>query len=394
MIQISEPSAKPVAARFALFELGFRPFYLLAALSAALSMLVWVGVLHGLAWHAPFAAVAWHQHEMLYGFALAVISGFLLTAGRVWTGLATPVRWPLALLALHWLIARVLMLTGPVLAAAIVDSAFPFLVAIVFGRVLVRAGNRRNYFALALLAGFGLADIAFFLEQAGRAPWPQGSSFMAMLYLVITLVVVMAGRVVPAFTANALPKAGVVRMPKLDWAALVLTVAAFVAALLASPAWLVAPLAGVAALAHLWRQARWAPLATLPRPILWILHLSHLWIPTGLALLAASSLGWVPAAAYIHALGAGAIGGIIIGMITRTALGHTGRPLRVGAWETAAYLCVHGAALARVAAAMTPAAAYQPLVSLAGLLWAIAFLIYLAVYAPRLWLPRIDGKPG
>jgi len=395
MIPISEPSVKPapVARRFALFELGFRPFYLLAALFSAVSILAWIGALHGMPWHGPLSPLAWHQHEMLFGFALAVVAGFLLTAGRVWTGLPTPAHWPLGLLSAHWLLARVLLITGPGIAAAVVSAAFPFVLAAASGRVIVRAHNKRNYFAIALLCALGLADIGFFLEQYGIVP-ATGQSAMAALYLITVLVMVMAGRVVPAFTANALPRARVVRSAKLDLAALLLAIAAFIGALLDFPAWYLAPVAGVAAVLHAWRQARWAPLATLGRPILWILHLSHAWIPIGLALLALASLGWVSPAAATHAFGAGAVGGMIIGMITRTALGHTGRPLRVGASETAAYACVHAAALARVVSTLAPASAYEPLIGVAGLLWSAGFLIYCVVYAPRLSQPRIDGKPG
>jgi uncharacterized protein involved in response to NO len=395
MIPITErpPKLAPAPRRLALFELGFRPFYLLAALFAAASVFAWVGTLHGMPWHGALSPLAWHQHEMLFGFALAVIAGFLLTAGRAWTGLATPVRWPLALLCVHWLAARVLLLTGPWLAAALVDASFPFVLAVVLANVLVRAHNRRNYFAVALLGALGLADVGFFLEQAG-AIRTAGMSVMAGLYLVTTLVTVMGGRVVPAFTASALPQARVMRSPRLGIAALVLTLAAFIAALADLPAWYQVPLAGIAALAQVWQQARWVPLATLGRPILWIMHLSYAWIPVGLALLALSSLGWVSPSASAHAFGAGAVGGMIIAMITRTALGHTGRPLRVGAAETIAYLCIHCAALARVIASLVPGAAYMPFIGVAALLWSAGFLVYCAVYTPRLALPRVDGKPG
>jgi uncharacterized protein involved in response to NO len=308
MIPIGERPSKPAAAPrgFALFELGFRPFYLLAALLAAFSMLAWVGTLHGMPWRGTLPALAWHQHEMLFGFALAVIAGFLLTAGRAWTGLATPVRWPLALLAVHWIAARVLVLTGPFVAAAVVDASFAFVLAAVLGNVLWRSRNRRNYFAVALLCILGLADIGFFLEQA-QVMRTAGLSATAALYLIVTLVVVMGGRVVPAFTANALPQARVARSPRLAWTALVLTLAAFVAVLADLPAWCQVPLALGAALTQAWQLARWDPLATRHAPLLWVMHLSYAWIPVGLALLGLSALGWVSPSAASMELVAGEI---------------------------------------------------------------------------------------
>jgi uncharacterized protein involved in response to NO len=396
MIPIAEPGQPKLSAprSFALFALGFRPFYLLGSLFATVSMLCWLAALHGSSWNGGLAPLAWHQHEMVFGFALAVIAGFTLTAGRVWTGLETLSRGPLALLAALWLAARVLLYTGPGLAAALVDVAFPFALAAVMANVLFRSGDRHNLFVVAFLCVLGFADAAFFLEQAGLLPVSQGKSVTAALYLVVTLVIMIGGRVVPSFTANALPRSRVVRMPKLDLFALALTLLAFVCALNDLPGWAVAPLAAGAALAHLVRQARWAPFATWRRPILWVMHLSYAWIALGLALLACSSLELAPRAASIHAFGVGAVGGMIIAMITRTALGHTGRPLRAGIPETLAYVLVHAGAVARLLASLAPTLGYAVLVDLSGALWSAAFLIYFCAYLPALLLSRPDGKAG
>ena len=387
MIRIEEP-ARPAAPRgFALFNLAFRPFYLLAALFTALAVALWVATLHGLRWSGFLPPVLWHQHEMLFGFALAVIAGFLLTAGRVWTGRPTPEGAPLALLALHWLAARVLMFTGPAPAAALVDGAFPFVLAAVMARAIFGARNARNYFVVALLGVVGAANVAFHLDH-GVLP------LRATLWLVMTLVIVMAGRVVPSFTANALPRAGVVIQPRLDRLALAVTLVAFGSDLLSLGAVFVAPLALAAAALHAARQWSWAPLATRGRPILWILHLSHAWIPLAFLLLALAQFGVVAPQAPLHAFGAGAMGGLIIGMITRTALGHTARPLATGGAELAAYVLVHLAAAVRVGASVFPGTGYLTLVAVSGVLWSAAFIIYFAAYLPRLARPRLDGKPG
>ncbi len=387
MIPIGEPARAPAPRGFALLNLAFRPFYLLAALFTALAVGWWVAALQGLRWNGYLPAALWHQHEMLFGFALAVIAGFLLTAGRVWTGRPTPEGVPLALLALHWIAARVLMVAGPAPVAAVVDGAFPFVVAAVMARAIVGARNARNYFVIALLGALGAANVAFHLGY-GALP------LRAALWLVMILVLVMAGRVVPSFTANALPRAGVVIRPKLDRIALAVALAAFAADLLGLGAALVTPLALAAAALHAARQWGWAPLATRGRPILWILHLSHAWIPAGFLLLGLASLDILSAAVALHAFGAGAMGGLIIAMITRTALGHTGRPLAAGRAEVAAYVLVHAAAALRVIAGLAPGAGYPTLIAVSGALWSSAFLVYFAIYLPRLARPRLDGKPG
>jgi len=378
----------------ALFNLGFRPFYLLAALFAALAVPAWVAELAGHGWPAGYLeGLIWHQHEMVFGFALAVITGFLLTAGRLWTGLPTPAGLPLALLAGHWIAARVLVVTGPGWLGALVDGAFPFVVATVLGRVIVASGNVRNYFVPLLLAALGLVNVCFHLSALGLIEAPASAATQGGLYLVVLLLIVMTGRVVPSFTASALPLAKLRRSAALDYAALALSALAFACALAEVDGWLGASPAFVAAALHAARQAGWAPLATRARPILWILHLSHAWIAVGFVLLGLAALGLVINAAPLHAFAVGALSGTIIGMITRTALGHTGRPLAAGRAEVAAYVLVHAAAVARVAAALV-LTAYMPLVYLSATLWSAAFLTYFVAYAPRLASPRLDGRPG
>jgi len=388
------PAQDRVSVRPALFNLGFRPFYLLAALFAALAVPAWVVDLSGHGWTAGYLeGLIWHQHEMVFGFALAVITGFLLTAVRLWTGLPTPSGLPLALLAAHWIAARVLVVTGPGWLGALVDGAFPFVVAAVLARVILRARNSRNYFVPVLLAALGLVNAGFHLSALGLIQAPVSLATQAGLYLVVLLLIVMAGRVVPSFTASALPQAKLRRSAALDYAALALSVLALSCALAEVDGWLGAlPAFGAAAL-HLARQSGWAPLATRTRPILWILQLSHGWIPIGFVLLGLAALGLVIGAAPLHAFAVGALSGTIIGMITRTALGHTGRPLAAGRAEIAAYVLVQCAAVARVAAALV-LAAYMPLVYLSAALWSAAFLTYFLTYATRLASPRVDGKPG
>jgi uncharacterized protein involved in response to NO len=376
--------------RFALFDLGFRPFYLLAALLAVFSVPVWALQWHGaLAQPGYLSGAALHAHEMIFGFAAAVITGFLLTAARNWTGLPTPAGRSLAALAALWLAGRVAVVTGPAALAAVIDVTFLPMVALALWFPLKRSGNR-NLFFVALLLLFAAANLLFHLSRIRIVELPPLLSVHGALAIVAVIVALMSGRVTPAFTRNAVPSARVRRHIGLDVAAVGTLAAALLAWLAAAPPALLASLALAAAGSNAVRLAGWDPLSTRHRPILWILHLSYAWLPVAMLLLAASAL--TPAVMpglFVHALAAGAIGGTIIGMITRTARGHSGQPLTAGAAETAAYLLVHAGAAIRVFGPLLLPAQYGVLLALGAVAWSAAFLIYLLRYWPMLaWAPR------
>jgi uncharacterized protein involved in response to NO len=380
----------------ALLALGFRPFYLLAALLAALAVPAWVLQYLGIIpTSGPIAGMPWHMHEMVFGFAVAVITGFLFTAGRNWTGQPTPTGAWLAMLAGLWLAARVLLVTGPAWPAALVDVAFLPLVAWSLWKALAAANNRRNYFFVALLLLLGVLNAVFYIAMAGTVPvsplWPV----KAALYVVVAIVAVMGGRVIPMFTQNAVREAKVRRSQAVDRWAIGLLAIALAADALAFPRLLVALAAAAAAVMQLVRLVQWDPGATHRTPILWILHAAYAWIPIGLALLAASALSPRVHEVYaLHAFGIGAVGGMIIGMITRTARGHTGRPLVASLPEVFAYGLVQAAALVRIVLGLAAPALYGASLLLAALFWAIGFALYLVVFVPILTRPRVDGKPG
>lgn len=394
LIPLEEPTTRRVPPdRLALFALGFRPFYLLAAGFAVLAVPAWVLVLAG--WLTPpIAGLWWHAHEMLFGFAVAVIVGFLLTAGRNWTGLPTPSGRPLAALAALWLAGRLAMIAGDGVVVAAVDLAFLPVAAIALGRVLVKARSKRNYFLLVMLAALTLANLVFHLARFGFAGGDPLLPLHFALGLVVVIETTIAGRVVPMFTSNALRGIRQWQHPRLNIAAIVGTALGLgLWAAGVEGAW-VGGVALLAALLQAVRCAGWNPRAALAKPLLWILHLSHLWIPVGLALLAAAQWGWVPRSAGIHALGIGATAGLIMGMITRTALGHTGRMLESGPVEAAAYVLVQVAAVARVLTlAVIPAAALAG-IHLAATAWVLAFVFYLWRYLPMLVRARVDGREG
>jgi len=382
MTMTISPPARPVdPSRFALFDLGFRPFYLLAGAYAALAVPLWA--LQYAGW-LPGGNILWHAHEMIFGYAFAVIAGFLLTAVRVWTGRPTPTGAVLAAIAALWLLARGLALVS-LPAAAAAGAVFALAVAGGIGQPLVASGNRRNLFFIALVLALGAAGIAL-------QTYPQLGIAIG-LDVVLFVMVVVAGRVVPMFTNNGVPGAGARRNAVLERAALgsILLLIALDAFELAAMA---AAVALIAAVLHAARLALWNPQRTLRHPLVWILHVSYAWIVAHLLLRGLAGFGLVSVALATHALTIGAIGGLTLGMMTRTARGHTARPLVAGRAEIAAYVLVQAAAVVRVLVPLAMPAAYVAATAASALLWFAAFATFTVAYFPILSRPRLDGQPG
>ena len=383
-----------------MLRLGFRPFYLGAAAFAALSIPLWVAIVLGqIALPMTMPPLLWHAHEMLFGFAAAVIVGFLLTAGKAWTGLATPRGAGLAALALLWLAARAAALVALYPLYAALDMLLLPLVAGLLTAVLLRAGNRRNLPMVGILLLLAGANAVFHLASLGLVDVAPMTALHAGLALIIMLECVMAGRVIPAFTLSATPGLKLRLHPRLELPTVALTALGLACWVLAPPGPLPAAVLGLAAALQLHRLLTWQPFVTRGRPILWVLHAAYAWIPIGLALLALAELGLASASAGIHALAVGATGGLVIGMITRTARGHTGRPLRVSKAEVVAYALVLAAALLRalvplIAPHGVPYAVLAVPLIAAAAAWCGAFAVYLWVFTPWLLSSRLDGKDG
>ena len=374
----------PDARGFALWRLGFRPFYLLASVFAALSAPLWsleyAGWLPASYFHGP----AWHAQEMLFGFVFAVIAGFLFTAVRNWTQQPTPTGWLLAAYALLWMAGRVATAAthGPLATA--LDAAFPLAVAAAIGVALWRSGNRRNYFFVALLALAAFAAV--------------GPRLQVALDVVLFMVAVVGGRVIPMFTNNAIRGAGAARSPWVERVALASVLALLALDLLdgIEPVVGRGPIVAVAAIgaiAHAARLALWRPWRTLRTPMVWVLHVSYAWIVIHLVLRALAAMELVASPLATHALTMGAIGGMIIGMITRTARGHTGRTIAADRGETACFALVQLSALVRVGGGLFAPSLYVASVVASAFLWSAAFAIYAVSYWPVLTRPRVDGRP-
>lgn len=385
----------------ALFRQGLRPFFLLCAIWAVVSIALWVAALHGAGLpEGPLPGARWHAHEMLAGFIGAALSGFLLTAIPNWTGRPVYSGAPLSLLAALFVAARLVLLPGsPVpapIASAVALLPMPALLATVLPAVAA-AATPRLFGPPALILAFWAGDI---LMLGDAARWWDGTferGELLSLDVALALVGLIGGRIIPAFTRSALMKAGQEvepdPLPGVDTAG----VAALVAVAtvdLAAPGGMAAGLvSAIAAALALLRLSRWWGLRTLGQPILWVLHLAYLMVPVALAVKAANLLagaGW--AANWLHLQGIGAVGLMILAVMPRATMGHTGHPLVAPRLTVAAWVLLPISALLRVfGPILIPgASAYAA----AGVLWILAFGLLLAAHGPMLLQVRADGKPG
>ena len=383
-----------------LFAYGFRSQFLLAACAALLLVPVWasnfaLGTPLGSAWPPTL----WHAHEMLFGFIASAIAGFLLTAVPSWTGEKGFAGWPLMLLAGTWLAARLLIASSalwPAALTALADLAFLPLLAVLVGLPLLRTRSR-NRVLLLVLALLWLCDLVFHVALL-RANAPAALHALRVgIDLVLLMVTVIGGRLVPAFTTSALRPLGMSVRDRGGFS--VLAVAAMVLVtltdLFAVPAALGGWVAAAAALVQAARLLQWAAWRTWRMPLVWVLHLGYAWLPAGLGLKAVALLtGAALGAFWLHALTVGALTTMIVAVMSRASLGHTGRALVVHPLTTLAYLLLTGAALIRVFGLTALHLNYVSVIVLAALCWCAAFALFVAVYAPILWLPRADGKPG
>ena len=382
-------------------DFGFRPFFLLCGFYAVLSMVAWILTYQGvLDLGGALPASYWHGHEMLFGFAMAAVAGFLLTAVPTWTGTKPVSGAGLAVLAALWVLGRAAMWLGdalpPVAVAGLDLSLIPAL-GLVVGRAVVAKRQFRNAVFPALLAVLFAANLLVHLEALGITEDSAALGLRLGLYVFTVMVAVLGSRMIPAFTRNALASAGIEAEVRsgggVQVAALVALVAAVAADLADAPAVAQGVLALGAALLLAASMRGWQTRRVLGQPILWVMHLAYAWLPVGFALKGLADLtGMLPPTAALHGMTTGAIGTMILAMTTRVALGHTGRALKVAPPITVAYVLVTLAALLRVAAPLAAPGAYVPSIVASGLFWAAAFAIFTVVYWPILTGPRA-GEP-
>ena len=374
---------------------GFRPFFFGGALWAIVALTLWLCSLTGeITLPTAFEPLAWHRHEMLFGFVGAVISGFLLTAIPNWTGRLPIAGRPLLALFGLWLAARLAVLfSGAIgqLPAAILDGGFFLVLAGLAAREILEARNR-NLPVVGMVFLFGLADLGDHAAAAGLIGGDAG--WQVAIALIVLLISLIGGRITPSFTRNWMVKQGIKRgLPtqpsRFDLFAIGATAVAMLFWILGPAGLVTGGILVAAALIQAARLARWGGIRTTSDPLVLILHIGYAWIPIGLLLLGLSTAGMaIPRSAAIHALTAGAMATMILAVMTRATLGHTGRELRANRPTVAIYALITSGAVVRVAASLGMGS-YRMGLDLAGTLWAAAIIVFLISYGPILWRPRL-----
>jgi len=383
-----------------LFSYAFRPFFILGSFFAVLIVAIWVMQLHSPAGLSP-EKIYWHGHEMLVGFAMAAVAGFSLTAIATWTGRPAISGGMLVLLVLAWLAGRVAMGFLPpdaVWLSASVDMLFPLMLCLYVAREIIGAGNQRNLPIVLIVALMAVLNLFFHLGRAGVVAGDDRNALFLLLHLILLLTAIIAGRIVPNFTANWLrqnstnsgQKLPVSYMP-LELLTLALTLATGLCATYLPASELLGWTALAAALAHGIRLYNWRGISTRTNPILFVLHVAYLWFPLGYLITALSQFGfWFPPSVALHALTMGVIGMMILAVASRVALGHTGRQLQVARAVVVAYWLLMLAVLVRLSGAFLTQ--YMVTVDVSAMLWMAAFAIFAWVYFPVLTGPRADAK--
>ncbi len=377
---------------------AFRPFFLLNGFFAVVVISIWLMALHGTGpASVPAMMLYWHGHEMVVGFAMAAMAGFVLTAVATWTD-RPPLRGKLlGVLVFSWLLGRLAMMAAtrlPYWLVASADTIFPFLLVLLVGREVVGGRSRRNYPIVGITLVLAVLNLLYHLGILRILPGMERLALYFLIHLMLLMITVIAGRIIPNFTANWLRARGHERLPEIhpvtDRITVVATIATGVSVILTPVGPVTGILAMVTALSHAVRLARWRGLATTSEPLLFVLHVAYLWLPVGYALTALAAFGlFFPPSAALHALTMGAIGNMILAVTSRVALAHTGRSLHAPRLIVISYAILNAAVVARVLSPLNPGL-YIEMIDLSALGWIVTFAIFTAVYWPVLTRPRVD----
>ncbi len=382
---------------YPIFGRGFRPFFLLGALYSIFNLLMWGGFYAGFIVPPSVFSdpVLWHAHEMIYGFSIAIISGFLLTAIANWTGTAPTKHLPLAGLCLLWISGRIVMnfeMGLPSIIIFTIEGAFIPALIIILSIPLLKNWNKRNFIFLALLSFLSICNIICLVTEDRYALY-------SAILIIIAIISLIGGRVIPAFTVSALRQKGhnVTQTPqmKLDVLALLSLLSLIIILIvIGTDGIILAIMAFISSFIHALRMRRYHTRKTLNDPIVWILHAGYAWVIVGLFLIGISALSSLPFSIALHALTVGAIGSMTLGMMCRVTLGHTGRNLIATKLTILSFVLMQCLALIRVGGAILYPESMSLWISLSAFLWSICFGLYIFVYAPILWQPRADGRPA
>lgn len=378
-----------------IFSQGFRPFFLLAGIWAALALSIWIVTL-ATGYNVPSRMLGadWHMHEMVFGYSTAVIAGFLLTAVPNWTGRMPVVGWPVAALSGLWFAGRLAVMTSdylPSLAAPLIDGSFLIVLAAVIAREVISGKNWRNLKVLIIVAVLAVANGIFHYEALTGAAY-GGYGVRLGVGTTIFLILLIGGRIIPSFTRNWMARHGVEGFPtpanRFDKITVIFGAVALAAWVVAPEMLAVRALNLIAGILHLLRVARWSGIKTFAEPMVTVLHVSYAFIPLGFLTLALGELlpGWVGPSQIPHAWMIGAIGGMTLAMLTRVSLGHSGRPLQSSSMTVTIYIALLVAALFRMASEIWPSAEILLYISATG--WIGAFIGFVVTYLPILTRPR------
>ncbi len=377
---------------------AFRPFFLLNGFFAVVVISIWLMALHGTGpASVPATMLYWHGHEMVVGFAMAAMAGFVLTAVATWTDRPPLQGKLLGVLVFSWLLGRLAMMAAtrlPYWLVASADTIFPFLLFLLVAREVVGGRSRRNYPVVGITLVLAVLNLLYHLGTLRILPGMDRLALYFLIHLILLMITVIAGRIIPNFTANWLRARGHERLPEnhplTDGITVVATIATGVSVSLTPFGPVTGILAMVAALSHAVRLARWRGLATTSEPLLFVLHVAYLWLPVGFALTALAAFGLVfPPSAALHALTMGAIGNMILAVTSRVALAHTGRSLHAPRLIVISYAILNAAVVARVLSPLNPGLTIE-MIDLSALGWIVTFAIFTAVYWPVLTRPRVD----
>ncbi|MGH1350169.1 MAG: NnrS family protein [Methyloligellaceae bacterium] len=384
---------------FALFNYGFRPFYLLGALFAGIIIPYW-----GLTYLGQFTPVQpeipmdiWHAHEMLFGFIAAIVTGFLFTAVSNWTGYPLPKGKLLAAFCFIWIIARLQFSLQIHPWLNIADMIFMPCVTIAVAINIIKAKNYKNFIVIALILGLSLLNIAFYIYLNNDDLDKMRTMLLGAINAITILLAIIGGRVIPAFTNNTIPDASPVSSRILNISALFSLFALFLGELFLpeNATFTLTIITGLAFVCNAMRFLLWETLKTLRTPLLWILHLGYIWILISLALKTTYYLGLdIPYSLSIHAVTIGAIGSLTLGMMVRSTKGHTGRPLSTHIYDITIFTLINIAALVRVAGGIAFEDNIRETVLISAVMWSIAFMLFSIIYLIPLTTSRADGKPG
>ncbi|MEI7840706.1 MAG: NnrS family protein [Methylococcaceae bacterium] len=383
---------------YPLFALGFRAFFLLAGFAALALLIIWQGMTQGTISHsAYFTGTYWHAHEMLLGYTVAVIAGFLLTAVSNWTGKITLQGDALAGLSLLWLYGRILPFYAELLPdglIALVDFAFLPVLIYVIANTLIRTKNYKNLVFVGLLAFLMFGNGLIHAQMLALCQHSAAVGIQMVIATIVVMILVIAGRVFPFFTEKGLKGVLIPRNSMLDALAIGSAAVVFTLQLADVSGTFLALAALMAAALNGWRLASWFVFRIWFVPLLWVLYLGYSWLILGFIFTAFAAWEWVLPSLALHAFTVGGIGVLTLGMMARVALGHTGRAMKASNTIAVAFALMNIAAFLRVVLPLTIASWANVLIYVAALAWLAAFALFIFVYAPILTKARVDGREG